>query len=255
MGVFTSGLSTDEFVALSSVGFDPVGQVMGSSVYHLGYLPNFCNAGFLGMGSPSTQPLPTYQSAVLQARDFALGRLVHECWTRGGDGVVAVDLRVRRFPDSDRVFEFTAQGTAVRARSATRPARPFTADLSGQHFAALVRSGYIPTGIAFGISAAVRHDDWRTQSINSIFAGNQEIPGYSELIGCARHWARQEFSAALARTGGEFGVVREMELEVFEVERSENHRDHCALATLIGTGVTRFADTPVAPPGLTMMRL
>jgi hypothetical protein len=36
-GPFTSGLSVDEFVLAGPVGLRPVAQVMGSSVYHVGW--------------------------------------------------------------------------------------------------------------------------------------------------------------------------------------------------------------------------
>ncbi|MFD0327626.1 hypothetical protein ACFQZC_03750 [Streptacidiphilus monticola] len=35
-GTWSSALSTGEFAAIRSVGFEPVGQVMGSAVYHVG---------------------------------------------------------------------------------------------------------------------------------------------------------------------------------------------------------------------------
>lgn len=35
-GTWTSALSTGEFAAIRSVGFEPVGQVMGSAVFHIG---------------------------------------------------------------------------------------------------------------------------------------------------------------------------------------------------------------------------
>ena len=35
MGVFTSNLTVDEHHAIRSVGFSPVGQVMGSCVYNM----------------------------------------------------------------------------------------------------------------------------------------------------------------------------------------------------------------------------
>jgi hypothetical protein len=35
-GTWSSALSTGEFAALRAVGFEPVGQVMGSAVYHVG---------------------------------------------------------------------------------------------------------------------------------------------------------------------------------------------------------------------------
>src|SRR5689334_23637574 len=43
---FTSGLSVDEFAALRTVGFTPVGQVMGSAVYNIGW--SYTGCGYMG---------------------------------------------------------------------------------------------------------------------------------------------------------------------------------------------------------------
>ena len=146
-------------------------------------------------------------------------------------------------------------GTAVRARGGVRPRRPFTSDLSGQDVAKLLRAGYVPTGLAYGIAVAVRHDDWRTQSLSSRWVGNVEVPGYTELVGRVRHWARQDFAGVVARFGGEHAVLREMELEIWEQEPADGHRDHFAIATVVGTGIAQFAAAPLSPPPLSMLRL
>src|SRR5579883_273184 len=36
-GLFTSDLSVNEFLLVRRAGFDPVGLVVGSSIYHIGY--------------------------------------------------------------------------------------------------------------------------------------------------------------------------------------------------------------------------
>src|SRR5207245_9038436 len=36
-GLFTSDLSVNEFLLVAEAGFDPVGLVVGSSIYHIGY--------------------------------------------------------------------------------------------------------------------------------------------------------------------------------------------------------------------------
>ena len=36
-GLFTSDLSVNEFLLVKQAGFDPVGLVIGSSIYHIGY--------------------------------------------------------------------------------------------------------------------------------------------------------------------------------------------------------------------------
>ncbi len=258
-GAFTSALSTDEFAALRVVGFDPVGQVMGTSVDHLGYLPYSCLYGGFGAGmayaGARTQSINSYVAALHDARDRAVGRLAAECAALGGDGVVGVTVRRTPFPGAPRTMEFSAVGTAVRARGQIRSPRPFTSDLSGQDVAKLLRAGYVPTGLAYGIAVAMRHDDWRTQSLSNRWMSNIEIPGYTELVGNVRHWARQDFIGVAAGFGGEHAVLRDMELEIWEQEPSGGHRDHFAIATVVGTGIAQFAAAPMSPPPLTMIRL
>jgi len=70
-----------------------------------------------------------------------------------------------------------------------------------------------------------------------------------------RHWARQDFAGVIARTGGENAVLRDTELEIWEQEPSDGHRDHFAIATVVGTGIAQFAAAPIAAPPLTMIRL
>ena len=36
-GLFTSDLSVNEFLLVKEAGFDPLGLVVGSSIYHIGY--------------------------------------------------------------------------------------------------------------------------------------------------------------------------------------------------------------------------
>ena len=45
-GSFTSDLTVEEFAAIRSVGFSPVGQVMGSAVYNVGWAYSGC--GYYG---------------------------------------------------------------------------------------------------------------------------------------------------------------------------------------------------------------
>ncbi len=77
-GAFTSALSTDEFAGLRVVGFDPVGQVMGTSVDHLGYLPYSCGYSYGGFGAgmgyvgARAESIDYYVAALHAARDRAV---------------------------------------------------------------------------------------------------------------------------------------------------------------------------------------
>ena len=80
---------------------------------------------------------------------------------------------------------------------------PFTSDLSGQDFAKLVMKGWVPAGLALGISIGSRHDDWMTVGQTRWGSGNAEVTGWTELVNEARHDSRQELERDVRRLGAE----------------------------------------------------
>jgi uncharacterized protein YbjQ (UPF0145 family) len=299
-GAFTSTLTVDEHHAIRSVGFTPVGQVMGSCVYQIGWTGSW-NCGYGGwgggFGSSGWRGSPGWggppgtvgggiagggiagggiaggggigggwtgaqvvdaaglRQSLLDARHRAMERMRQECAGLGGDGVVAVRLVVEPFPAGG--LEFQAIGTAVRADGDVRPPRPFLSDLSGQEFALLIRSGWVPCALVLGIAVGVRHDDWRTMQQGSRWAGNQEIAGITELVHTVRAGAREVLREDCARYGGTAAVVREMTLQLraHECGYSDNARDHVAEAMIVGTAIVHFGQNTAGPPTLPVMRL
>ncbi|MFG3148444.1 hypothetical protein [Streptomyces sp. NPDC048243] len=263
-GTWNSGLSAEEFAAVKGAGFDPVGQVLGTAVFTIGYTGVWGCPGSWSATDGASVPSSPWSSSfaplvrtMYAARGLALSRAVAECGALAGDGIVAVELRVAEFPAGG--LEFTVRGTAVRARSRIRPRRPFTSHLSGQDFARLVHGGWIPAGLVFGIALATRHDDWRTSRRAVWTAGNQEVDGYTRLIGHVRHEARTRLALEAAKQGGDGVVVNGMELHVRERECTTygNTRDLDAEAVIVGTSVARFdrSRRPDGPQPLTIMRL
>src|SRR5437588_1737450 len=104
-GTWSSALSTAEFAAIRSVGFAPVGQVMGTTVVRIGFA-GFGGCGYrqgmFGSGRATTQTsaqnvwsgFAPLVRAHYDARRQAIGRLLAECAVLGGDGVVGVRLTV-----------------------------------------------------------------------------------------------------------------------------------------------------------------
>ncbi|MEU6311546.1 heavy metal-binding domain-containing protein [Streptomyces sp. NPDC047014] len=266
-GVWDSGLSGGEFAAVGGVGFEPVGQVLGTAVFSIGYTGAWGCPGEWSVGDdntvvPSSRWAPSLAPLVRSmyaARRAALARAVAECGALGGDGIVGVELHVGEFLADG--LEFTVRGTAVRARSRIRPRTPFTSHLSGQDFAALIGSGWVPVGLAFGIALAIRHDDWRTSfRVPSLVGRNQEVDGYTQLVSHVRREARRQLVVDTARQGGDGVVVDDVELRVEEKECPAygSTRDVTAEAVLVGTAIARFGRTgrPAGPrPPLTIMRL
>ena len=257
-GTWGSALTSDEFAAIRSVGFEPVGQVLGAAVYNIGFTGGYNCPGAWGSWGGYGVPARTVTQvssrggfgsfgplvqAMYQARHKAIDRMTTECTQLGGHGVVGVRLTIGTFPAGG--LEFKAIGTAVRAPGAPPPKAPFTSDLSGQDFAKLIMKGWVPAGLALGISIGSRHDDWLTVGQTRWGAGNAEVVGYTELVNDARNDSRHQLERDVKRLGAEGVVIASMEMQVREREcpAMEGSRDHIVEATTIGTAIARFART------------
>jgi uncharacterized protein YbjQ (UPF0145 family) len=253
-GAWTSLLSVPAAAGLEVAGFDPVGEVMGSMVQRIGWSSYFgCGAtGWSGAGSRTitsgTSPragFAPYAHALESGWATAVGRMVIEAATIGADGIVGVRLSQQSVGNAVR--EFTAMGTAVRARSTTRPGRVFSTHLPGQDVAKLVLAGWMPAELALGIAVGIRHDDWNTRQQRTWTAGNVEISAYTELVNQTRADARMLLQRRIQAVGADGAVVATMGLSTWEIEPGEGHTDHIAEATIIATAITQFHRSRVAP--------
>jgi uncharacterized protein YbjQ (UPF0145 family) len=294
-GVRTSLLDVPGAASVTGVGLPPVGEVMGCMVEHigwagfggcgwygpgLGWQPGVFGGGFRS-GPPGGIPgtvgggiaggfgsrggtvtsgsgarfagFAPYVDALYRGYDTALGRMVTEAQAMGADGVVGVRLSVEHLGQDNR--EFVALGTAVRGTGRVHAPRPFVTDLAGADVAKLVHAGWVPVSIAFGISVAVRHDDYATRSQASAWGYNTEVSGYTELVQHVRHDARTRFAEHAARAGAEGAIVSHIGLHVSEREPSEGHRDHVAESTVFGTTLVRFSRGPARTRALTVLPL
>src|SRR5215472_868699 len=142
---FTSDLSVNEFLLVKEAGFHPLGLVMGSSIYHI---------GFEQVKAGKSQELSKLTQALYSARELAMARLEEEADALNADGVVAMRLTLNIHAWGANVIEFVALGTAVKSERGAgfRGAqdRPFTSDLSGQDFWTLLEAGYRPLGFVMG---------------------------------------------------------------------------------------------------------
>ena len=271
-GTWGSALSADEFAAIRSVGFEPVGQVFGAAVYSAGSTSGYSCPGTQGSSGDGLPPRsatqvsgrggpgsfgPLVQTMEL-ARHTAVGRMITECTELGGHGVVGVRLSRESFPLGGP--QFSVLGTAVRAPGAPHgwPV-PFTCEVSGQDFAKLLMAGWVPAGLVLGISIASRHDDRKTGRQARWGSGNAEVAGWTELVSQSRHDARRQLENDVKRLGAEGVVIATMDMRVRERDCPEavGRRDHIVEATLIGTAVARFSPVrqPHGGPPRTIMSL
>jgi uncharacterized protein YbjQ (UPF0145 family) len=202
--LFTSDLSVNEFLLVREAGFRPLGLVLGSSIYHVGFQ--------MGKWSQN-QELDTLTQAMYHARELAMTRMEAEADLLGADGIVGVRLDIEFKEFGNDLAEFIAVGTAVLADEppATgdgwRPntGKPFTSDLSGQDFWTLLEAGYAPLGLVMGscVYHIAHQRFW--QSMGNM-GQNVEIPQFTEGLYDARELAMSRMQAEAEALGAE-GIV------------------------------------------------
>src|ERR1041385_9285365 len=95
--LFTSDLSVNEFVLLREAGFEPLGLVMGTSIYRV--VPNIPRN--LPLQQPGCELVDTTR-ALYHARELAMNRMEEEADALGADGIVGVRLTVNLSTDPTR---------------------------------------------------------------------------------------------------------------------------------------------------------
>jgi uncharacterized protein YbjQ (UPF0145 family) len=255
-GTWGSALTADEFAAIRSAGFEPVGQVFGAAVYDAGAASGYGCPGAPGSSGGGSPPrLATTVSgqggagsfgplvqAMGQARHTAVDRMITECAELGGHGVVGVHVSGGMFDLGGT--QFTVIGTAVRAPGAGHGrSAPFTSDVSGQDFAKLIMAGWVPVGLVQGISIGSRHDDRDTKRQARWGTGNAEVAGWTELVNQCRHDARRQLESDVKRLGAEGVVIAAMPMRVRQRDcpAAVGRRDHIVEVSVIGTGVASFS--------------
>ncbi len=240
-GLFTSDLSVKEFLLVKQAGFEPLGMVVGSSIYHIGYQQSNWN---------QNQEMSVLTQAMYHARELAMTRMEEEAEQLGADGVVGVRLDIGRYEWGVDLAEFIAIGTAVKHSGGelhrAPNGRPFTSDLSGQAFWTLLASGYRPVGMCMGSCVYhVAHQGLRGFLRSA--GQNVEMTNYTQALYDARELAmsRMQAEAQEVQAGGIVGVQL--------TERSHGWGSHVIEFFAVGTAVIPTkADHTIALPTLMM---
>jgi uncharacterized protein YbjQ (UPF0145 family) len=240
-GFFTSDLSINEFLLVKQAGFDPLGLVLGSSIYHIGFQQSSWS---------QNQEMGVLTQAMYHARELAMTRMEEEADQLGADGIVGVRLDIGRYEWGADLAEFIAVGTAVKHRGGeihrAPNGRPFTSDLSGQDFSTLLRSGYRPVGLVMGNCVYhVAHQGLRAAWKQ--IGRNQEMPTYTQALYEARELAQERMlaEAAEVQAGGIVGARIS--------ERSHGWGSHVIEFFAIGTAVVATSvDHQIEQPGLVL---
>ena len=237
-GLFTSDLSVDEFMLVRKAGFEPLGLVIGSSIYHIG----FQQAAFT-----QNMEMTVLSQAMYHARELAMSRMEAEADILGADGIVGVRLDVGRYEWGEALAEFMAVGTAVRSRDGqshkTPNGKPFTSDLNGQDFYKLRTMGYRPLGLVMGSCVYhVAHLSFR-QAWKTI-GQNVEMANFTQALYDARELAMERMQHEATRLSAE-GIVG---VEVRE--QSHGWGSHIIEYYSVGTAVVKGPPAPDDMPEL-----
>jgi uncharacterized protein YbjQ (UPF0145 family) len=233
--IFTSDLSVNELVMAHEVGAEPLGQVMGSSVYHVGFQ-------FLPFWNGDSGELTVLTHAYNEATRLAIGRLQQEAALLGATAVIGVRLLRGEYDWGIGLLEFQAIGTAIREKDVTVQV-PAVTDLSGQEYWALHRTGFRPVGFVLGNCSYYLVPTWRTQNAMAGSWINQELVDYTQGVYNARSLAmgRMEAGARSLNAHGVVGADISLKMEPREIENNGARRvDILYHFTAIGTAVEPY---------------
>jgi uncharacterized protein YbjQ (UPF0145 family) len=239
--LFTSDLSVNEFLLVKEAGFEPLGFVVGSCIYHIGFQQSRFN---------QSQEMEVLSQAMYNARDLAMTRMEEEADQLGADGVVGVRLDVGRYEWGADMAEFIAIGTAIKHREGALHrapnGRPFTSDLSGQDFWTLLKAGHRPLGMVMGscVYHVAHQSMWK--ALKNV-GRNVELENFTQALYDARELAMERMQSEAKQLQAE-GIVG-----VQLVEKSHGWGSHVIEFFAVGTAVTPVSEqASVSAPGLVL---
>lgn len=255
---FTSNLSVNEFLLTRKLDYEALGQVMGSSIYHVGI--QWRNMAWRNntWQTGAAFEMDTMTQAFYNARHLAISRLVQEAALLGATGVIGVRLERKQYEWGLGLLEFTAIGTAIREENLPpgKQNRLFLSGLTGQEFWALKQAGYRPVHFVVGNCTYLQIPSYNTRQVTSggIFNSgvwtNQELPDYTQSLYTARALAmsRMEAEAQSAGADGVVGVGVDIDIDTHHVENNNQTSINMIYHfTAIGTAVAesgRHSATP-----------
>ena len=233
---FCSDLSTREYLLTREAGFKPMGQVMGTSFFRIGFWGSF------SAYRTYTGELTEITRAITQARATAVDRMFQEAKLFGASGVIGVHVKIKSHDWASNMTEFTAYGTAIKIPGYPEGEPPFTSSLNGQEFWQLYKAGYLPRSIVMGACAYYIHMDQTTrQQLYTWLGTNREVSIFTEGYRHAARvcdWRLRDEILAL-QADGAVGVSINPGMEIIEYERNDvSYVDMLLNYTIMGTAVS-----------------
>ncbi len=266
-GSFTSDLSVADFALCHQLKLRPLSQVMGSSIYQVGYQltpwPSMLGGGFMF-------ELDTLSDAWNDVRTRALGRLRQEAGHVGADAVIGVELRTGQHDWAENAIEYVVIGTAVRDEG-KRPGRedherpthedrkrgahagaPVLTELSVADYVKLARANIEPLGIVAWSSVFFVAAFYQGQMLGGAgFMENQELREFTQGVYSAREIVMGRMTAQAAELGASGVIGTRIEHRIGRVSLGGGRYERGGLMVTfhaIGTAIREAAKTaPYAP--------
>jgi uncharacterized protein YbjQ (UPF0145 family) len=260
--VFTSDLSIADFALCDQLELVPLAQVMGSSIYQVGYQESTWP---MMMGGTVLTELDTLSQAWNEVREHALGRLAREAEQAGADAVVGVELRTGAHDFAEGAIEYVVMGTAVRRGSARKSGQPVLTELSVADYAKLVRSGFEPLGVvawssvffvAYGFNPMLERGGLAQggMSLGGGYMQNFELTAFTQALYSAREqvMANMGRQAAALGASGVVGVRIAHTMQPQSVgggmTRGQERSGLSVTFHAIGTAIRQTEQTTIWPP-------
>jgi uncharacterized protein YbjQ (UPF0145 family) len=253
--IFSSDLSVNEFALTGDQGYIALSQVMGSSIYQVGwqYTRNYTY-------NTQSYELTVLTDAHQHAASLALQRLEEEATLLKAQGVIGVRFARRDYEWGQNLIEYTAIGTAIKLPDMPAASHPFLSDLSGQEFWTLLQAGYYPVGLVYGYCSyyTALGSSYASQ-LRSYWYGaaayNQEIRPFTQGFYTARHMAfgRMEEMARRFNAVGIVGTHIETQRNVAEYEQeregwpTQYYMDLKVDFAVVGTAITAVKQDHTIP--------
>jgi uncharacterized protein YbjQ (UPF0145 family) len=240
-GGFTSGLSVADFALTQLESIRPVCQVMGTSVYKVGW-QSYPWATSWGSDASLTE-LGTLTHAWNDARARALWRLGEEARVAGCHAVLDVTFENRRHEFLDDEIEVVVNGTAVHLPEGATAERPILTDLSMPDYVLLRRAGYEPVGVVASSSVFYIVPGRQTRRLTTGWQRmqpNQELTDFTQGVYAAREnaLARASAQATALGAGGLVGMSIVHDVAVREVEQNDVSREDLIVTFhVLGTAI------------------
>ncbi len=260
-GLFTSDLSVADFALCHRQGLRPLSQVMGSSIYQVGYQstpwPTMMGGSFM-------YELDALSGAWNEVRGRALGRLEQEAALVGADAVVGVQLTTGAHDWAENSIEYIVLGTAVRhperSREANTSGRAVLTELSVADYSKLLGAGFQPAGIVAWSSIFFVAASPETQMMSGLvgqlgFPENQELREFTQGVYEARETVVQRMTAQAVQLGASGVVGTRINHTIGRVSMGGGRYQRGGLMVsfhAIGTAIRQVQEAQLYPPEMTI---